>query len=128
VVDRGARFLQESSGHAGSPGLNASAGTLTVRSQATLILQRAAEDASSVQGTDTQVEWQRGAKQIPSWASGNRPYVGENGRDFAERLMDQQYGRGNWNRTDPEYNQLKKFGDRNFRDPRSMLLPDNDQI
>lgn len=39
-----------------------------------------------------------GAKQIPSWARGNRPYVGEDGRGFAERLMDQQYGRGNWNR------------------------------
>jgi hypothetical protein len=69
-----------------------------------------------------------GAKQLPSWARGNRPYVGENGRDFAERLMDKQYGRGNWNRTDPEYNQLKKFGDRNFRDPRSILLPDDDHI
>jgi hypothetical protein len=69
-----------------------------------------------------------GAKQIPSWARGNRPYVGENGRDFAERLMDKQYGRSNWNRADPEYNQLKKFGDRNFRDPRSILLPDEDQI
>ncbi len=69
-----------------------------------------------------------GAKQIPSWARGNRPYVGENGRGFAERLMDQQYGRGNWNRSDPEYNQLKKFGDRNFRDPRSLLLPDDDRI
>ncbi len=69
-----------------------------------------------------------GAKQIPSWARGNRPYVGENGRSFAERLMDKQYGRGNWNRTDPEYNQLKKFGDRNFRDPRSILLPEDDQI
>jgi hypothetical protein len=50
-----------------------------------------------------------GAKQIPSWARGNRPYVGENGRGFAECLMDKQYGRGNWNRTDPEYNQLKKI-------------------
>jgi hypothetical protein len=44
-----------------------------------------------------------GAKNVPSWARGNRPYVGENGRDFAKRLMDDKYGRGNWNRDNPEY-------------------------
>jgi hypothetical protein len=30
-----------------------------------------------------------GAKNIPSWARGSRPYVGENGRNFARRLMDE---------------------------------------
>lgn len=34
--------------------------------------------------------------------------------------MDQRYGRGNWNR------EIQKYGDRNFRDPRSILLPDDD--
>jgi len=35
------------------------------------------------------------SKDIPSWARGSRPYVGENGRDFAKRLMYDKYGRGN---------------------------------
>jgi hypothetical protein len=47
---------------------------------------------------------------------------------FARRLMDDRYEQGNWNRTDPEYNQLKKLGDRNFRDPRSILVPDDGRI
>ncbi|HEU0155220.1 MAG TPA: hypothetical protein VFQ82_04060 [Stellaceae bacterium] len=69
-----------------------------------------------------------GAKDVPSGARGQRPYVGESGREFAKRLMDQRYGRGNWKRTDREYRQIKKYGDRNFRDPRSILLPDDDSI
>lgn len=68
-----------------------------------------------------------GAKQAPSWARGQRPYVGEKGRDFAKRLMDEQYGRGNWERDrQSEFNKLKKYGDRNFRDPKSIVLPDED--
>lgn len=65
------------------------------------------------------------AKDAPSWARSKRPYVGENGRNFAKRLMDQRYGRGNWekNRQD-EHNKIKKYGDRHFRDPRSILSPD----
>jgi hypothetical protein len=69
-----------------------------------------------------------GAKNIPSWARSPRPYVGENGKGYAERLMDDQYGRGNWSRRSREYKQLQKHGDRNFRDPRSILLPDDDHI
>jgi hypothetical protein len=37
-----------------------------------------------------------GAKDVPDWARGNRPYVGERGRDFAKRTMDNQYGKGKW--------------------------------
>jgi hypothetical protein len=62
-----------------------------------------------------------GAKNVPSWARANRPYVGENGRDFAKRSMDDQYGRGNWEDNPQrwkEYNQLKKYGERAFRDPK----------
>ncbi len=69
-----------------------------------------------------------GAKDAPSWARGKRPYVGENGRDFAKRLMDEQYGRGNWEQGSPEYKQIQKYGDRRFRDPKTILLPDRDQI
>jgi Phage portal protein len=65
-----------------------------------------------------------GAKDIPSWARGNRPYVGESGRDFAKRLMDAKYGPGNWRTTSQEYQQIQKFGDRSFRDPGSMFIPD----
>jgi len=69
-----------------------------------------------------------GSKDIPSWARRKRPYVGENGRDYAKRLMDERYGPDNWKQTHGrEYNHLKKFGDRNFRDPLSILAPD-DQI
>lgn len=34
------------------------------------------------------------ARDVPSWAKGNRPRVGENGRGFAERLLDARYGKG----------------------------------
>src|SRR5487761_358804 len=67
-----------------------------------------------------------GAKDIPSWARGMRPRVGENGRDYAKRLMDEKYGPGNWDKTKPEYKQLQKYGDRNFRDPKSIVLPNDD--
>lgn len=42
--------------------------------------------------------------------------------------MDDQYGRGNWDKIDPEYRWIQKYGDRNFRDPRSILLPDDTGI
>lgn len=57
----------------------------------------------------------------PSWAKGNRPLGGESGKDFATRLMNDKYGRGNWeNKKGPgrEFNQIKKWGDRGFVDPR----------
>jgi hypothetical protein len=68
-----------------------------------------------------------GAKDVPSWARGKRPYIGEHGRDFAKRLMDDQYGRGNWeNDRTQEYDRLKKYGDRRFRDPLSILGSENE--
>jgi hypothetical protein len=67
-----------------------------------------------------------GAKNVPDWARGNRPYVGENGRDFAKRLMNEKYGPGNWRpRDNPEYRQIQKWGDRAFRDPWTILLPED---
>lgn len=37
-----------------------------------------------------------GSKDAPGWAkaSGEGPYVDENGKEFATRLMDEQYGKG----------------------------------
>lgn len=66
-----------------------------------------------------------GSKDAPGWAkaSGERPYVDENGKEFATRLMDEQYGKGEWNKskadTGPrsEYQGIKKWGDRSFQNP-----------
>jgi hypothetical protein len=69
-----------------------------------------------------------GAKDVPSWARGYRPYVGESGKDFAKRLLDETYGPGKWEgikRREREFNQIKKWGDRSFRDPKSTVLPDD---
>jgi RHS repeat-associated protein len=60
------------------------------------------------------------ANDAPSWARGERPKVGESGKDFAKRLMDSKYGQGNWEQKKgptSEYNQIKKYGDRGFRNP-----------
>ncbi|MDP9127106.1 MAG: DUF6531 domain-containing protein [Pseudomonadota bacterium] len=59
-----------------------------------------------------------GAKDVPSWCRGLRPKVRENGNDFADRLMNDKYGEGNWDKSNPEYNQIKKWGNRSFRVPR----------
>ncbi|MFT3765897.1 MAG: DUF4150 domain-containing protein [Minicystis sp.] len=58
------------------------------------------------------------ASDVPSWAKGNRPYVGEDGKTFAKRLCDNQFGKGNYD-TGPRspFNQIKKWGDRAFEDP-----------
>ncbi|MFD3507471.1 hypothetical protein [Nocardia sp. NPDC058666] len=59
------------------------------------------------------------ADDVPSWAKGRAPYVGESGKDYARRLMDEKYGKGNWSDTGPgsEYNKIKKYGDRAWQDP-----------
>jgi hypothetical protein len=55
---------------------------------------------------------------IPSWAEGERPYVGENGKAFAKRLLDEKYGTGNWKKgPGTEYNKIRKWGDSAFREP-----------
>ncbi|MNL00740.1 hypothetical protein D3C87_1211810 [compost metagenome] len=55
------------------------------------------------------------ASDIPSWAAGKKPQPGESGKDFAQRLMDEHCGKGNWSNTGPgsEYSKLNKNGDRN---------------
>lgn len=54
------------------------------------------------------------ANDVPSWARGQRPNPGENGKSFAKRLMDEKYGPGNWSTSAREYSQIKKWGDRGF--------------
>ncbi|WP_236208970.1 RHS repeat-associated core domain-containing protein, partial [Pseudomonas tohonis] len=56
-----------------------------------------------------------GAKDVPSWAKGERPFKGESGKDFADRLLGEKYGPGNYP-TGPgsEHNKIRKYGDRAF--------------
>ncbi|MCF7853122.1 MAG: hypothetical protein K9M07_07790 [Simkaniaceae bacterium] len=56
-----------------------------------------------------------GAKDIPHWAKGSKPFSYESGKEFAKRLMNDKYGAGNYP-TGPksEYNQIKKWGDRSW--------------
>ncbi|EHM3444075.1 TPA_asm: hypothetical protein GNC35_003048, partial [Salmonella enterica subsp. enterica serovar Enteritidis] len=60
------------------------------------------------------------AKDVPSWAKGERPYVGENGKEFAKRLMDKKYGEGGWDAKGArsEHNKIQKWGDRGFENPK----------
>ena len=56
-----------------------------------------------------------GATDIPSWARGQRPLVGENGDAFAKRVLDAQYGAGQYDKgPNSEFSKIKKFGERSF--------------
>ena len=53
------------------------------------------------------------SSDIPSWAKSEKPKDGESGNEFAKRLMDKKYGKGNYKTgLGSEYNKLKKYGDR----------------
>ncbi len=56
-----------------------------------------------------------GSKDIPDWAKGNKPKKGENGDQFARRLLNKKYGKGNYDtKSQTEYSRIKKWGDRAF--------------
>ena len=56
------------------------------------------------------------ANDVPSWAKGERPKPGESGKDFAKRLCDKKFGKGNYKKgPGSDYNKLKKWGDRGFK-------------
>lgn len=64
------------------------------------------------------VSGKEAARGVPSWARGQRPRVGEDGKSFARRLLDEKYGAGQWRRgPNTEFNQIKKWGDRGFVEP-----------
>ena len=68
------------------------------------------------------------ARDTPSWARGTPRRVGETPRDYAQRLMDEQYGPRGWDRTQTgprsEFNRIRKYGERAFQNPKlEMLLP-----
>ena len=65
-----------------------------------------------------------GAKDVPGWAKGYRPLVGQRGKEGAKRVMDERYGPGNWTKIGREYQWLKKYFDRSFRDPKPAILLD----
>ncbi|MFM9943215.1 MAG: hypothetical protein ACKVP7_27415 [Hyphomicrobiaceae bacterium] len=55
------------------------------------------------------------ANDVPSWANGEAPRIGENGEKFARRLLDTRHGEGNYDiGAKSEFSRLKKFGDRAF--------------
>lgn len=59
-----------------------------------------------------------GAKDVPSWAKGERPNIGENGKDFADRLFGKKYGGAPKDRgPGSEWSKIRKWGDRAFTDP-----------
>ena len=58
------------------------------------------------------------ATDIPSRFIGERPFVNESGKDFATRLCDEAYGRGNYDKGPrSDFNKLRKYGDRGFKNP-----------
>ena len=56
------------------------------------------------------------SKDAPSWAKtdpDSQPLAGENGENWATRILDKKYGRGKWDKgPGSEYQQIKKFRDR----------------
>jgi len=85
-----------------------------------ILAKRDEQEAGQSKVAKPGVSGKEGAKDVPSWALGQKPRVGESGREFATRLMDQKYGQGNWgNRVGPgkEFNQIQKWGDRAFANP-----------
>lgn len=64
------------------------------------------------------VSGKEGAKDVPSWAKGERPTVNESGKDFAKRLLDKKYGEENYDKgPGSEFNKIQKWGDRAFENP-----------
>ena len=60
-----------------------------------------------------------GATDVDPWVKGLRPRQGESGRAWAERILRLRYPERPTFDTGPtsEWNQIKKYGDRHFRDP-----------
>jgi hypothetical protein len=59
------------------------------------------------------------------WRSlGVKPKIGEDGQSFGRRVMDDRWGRGNWERNEErlkEFRKLQKYGDRAFRIPQDVI-------
>jgi hypothetical protein len=56
-----------------------------------------------------------GAKDTPSWAKEHLPKVGESGKEFAKRILDQKYGPIKHNEgPGSDFSKIKKWADRSF--------------
>lgn len=72
-------------------------------------------DAKEKKKPKTGVSGKDGAKDVPSWAKGERPFKGESGKDFADRLLGDKYGAGGFDKGPAsEHNKIRKWGDRSF--------------
>jgi len=61
------------------------------------------------------ISGKEGAKDVPSWAKGEKPYKSESGNDFAKRLLNEKYGPGNYKKgSSSDFNKIRKWGDRSF--------------
>ena len=66
----------------------------------------------------TKITGKKPKDDVPSWALGKVPFVGESGKDFAKRLLDMKYGEGNYKKgANSEYSKLQKYADKHFKDP-----------
>jgi len=56
---------------------------------------------------------------VYDWVSEWKPRAGESGRDFATRICDLKFGKGNY-KTNPgtDYSMAKKYADTHFKDKR----------
>jgi hypothetical protein len=124
----GSNLGDRETGAAGHPALRPAQEVLQFLARPPFFLEEPPKTVRPFKKPIPRLSGREGAKNIPSWARGSRPYVGENGRDFAKRLMDEKYGPGNWRPAESEYRQLRKYGNRNFRDPAAILIPDDDGI
>jgi hypothetical protein len=59
-----------------------------------------------------------GAKNPPSFAQGRPRFVGESAKNYAERMMNENYGPGRWSLENTgqrrEFQQIEKYGNRAF--------------
>ncbi|MES2728431.1 MAG: hypothetical protein V4643_15080 [Bacteroidota bacterium] len=84
-----------------------------------LVMNKGVDNGSSDDGEykkpKSNISGKEGAKDVPSWAKGNKPRIGENGDKFARRLLDEKYGKGNYStKSNTEYSKIAKWGNRAF--------------
>ena len=52
---------------------------------------------------------------VPSWVNYKPPHINEKAKDYAKRILDEKYGKGNWPKgPGSEYNKIVKFATRNL--------------
>jgi len=73
------------------------------------------QDQKETKKPKPHISGKEGAKDVPSWAKGNKPYIDESGKDFAKRLLEEQFGEENYDKGPrSDYNKIRKWGDRSF--------------